>query len=97
MVTFVGVRKEKRLPFTALPSSPAGLLHFLIPYSIRLATRIGSTLEDASTRIASDDSVQARAFPPIRVGFDFVPALAEHIEYVRGNSPFRPHQTRVVG
>src|SRR5215475_12683027 len=48
-------------------------------------------------RIAGDDPVQAGAFPPIRIRLDFVPALAERVEHVCGNSPLRTHQARVVG
>ena len=55
---------------------------YLIPYCIRLATWVGTALEHTSARIASDDTVQAGAFPPIRIRLDFVPALAERVEHV---------------
>src|SRR5690349_22082086 len=48
-------------------------------------------------RIADNDTVEAGAFPPIRIRLDFVPALAERVEYICGNSPLRTHQARVVG
>src|SRR5215471_9699189 len=78
-------------------SSPMPGIAQLIPYGIRLATRVGTALEHTSMRIAGDDAIQAGAFPPIRIRLDFVPALAQRLEHVCGNSPLRTHQARVVG
>src|SRR5437867_3080867 len=84
-------------PREMVPDGVAKDREELIPHGIRLATRVSTALEHASARIAGDDSVQAGAFPPIRIRLDFVPALAQRLEHVCGDSPLRTHQARVVG